>query len=452
MENYSQLSDLLDAYQLPSQAGAAVDEAYEAFRQFHGPFITAVTAQMLPDLQRDAEAGRTIVFLGRDGHSFAAAAQALAPDFFAAHCRDVVLSRLVADAALLDLEAQRGAQFPEVEQFRFRKKQLPPEEIPGAFRQLTAYLRAAGIPIGHPDSAVTLVDSSFKGTVQELLTAAYPQTDFQGRYAFFGTAPFDARPHKKLGYVVHLSAEQTGEGRGVPLAELPADPALTFATQEAIYSIEDTLHGALGSPIGLSAQGPVQQPQRHDPLLRGYNPLLVPDRFRSPMTREAVKAAALLAVRDAAVEAAAMRGRPEEAGWLKQNREGFTSEVRKWIERSPQTDPRLKTVLDSFARRVDHKVISKLQDHLAARGIAERDALHLWEQVERAPTHQARADLVDTLTRQTPPSSAAAARSRSTTVRKPTHPDRPAVPKPAEQPPHLRRPRNEPGRGQGPQR
>ncbi|KAB8162028.1 hypothetical protein FH609_025830 [Streptomyces sp. 3MP-14] len=65
-------------------------EAYEVYRDFHGPFITFITAQMLPDLYRDAEAGHRIVFLGRDGHSFAAAARALNPEFFRNHCHEVV--------------------------------------------------------------------------------------------------------------------------------------------------------------------------------------------------------------------------------------------------------------------------------------------------------------------------------------------------------------------------
>ncbi|MFF5338506.1 ABC transporter permease [Streptomyces sp. NPDC013181] len=444
-ETYPQLSGLQDAYRLDAEGRVAVAEAYEVVRRVHGPLITSITARMLPDLQQDAATGRRIVFLGRDAHSFAAAARALDPGLFADHCSEVVLSRVVADAAVQDLEVHRGARFPEIEGFRATRKRVPPDEVPGAYRRLTAYLRAAGVPVGLPDSAVTLVDSSFKGTVQELIAAAYPQTDFEGRYAFFGAAPDDPNPQRKHGYVVHLAAEETGEGRGWPLDDLHSDPAKTFASKDPINAIEDTLNGPMDTPLRITSGGPLQRTQREDPeYLVGFNPILVPHRYRDPSTREAIKAAALLAVHDAAVEAAAHRTRP---GWhesMQQQHERATAEIRAWTERSPQVDPLLKTVLDSMARRTDHPVVSQLQDHLTAAGIPERDAERLWRKLEGAPTRQARADLVAALVR--PQVSTAAARGKSKT----RHGDGAKKPGAGQQAGHLRRGSSEHEQGRKP--
>ncbi|KAB8162029.1 hypothetical protein FH609_025835 [Streptomyces sp. 3MP-14] len=171
------------------------------------------------------------------------------------------------------------------------------------------------------------MDSSFKGTVQELLTAAYPRTNFEGRYAFFGAAPEDTRSQKKHGYVVHLSAEQTAEGRGFPFEDLQSDRVLTFASKEPINAIEDSLHGPLDTPLRLESSGPVQIPQRDDPIyLRGFNPALVPERFRDPLTREAIKAAALLAVHDSAM--AVDQTRPDWITVLAAQQNRFITEVR----------------------------------------------------------------------------------------------------------------------------
>ncbi|MGW2252554.1 hypothetical protein ACWCXH_20490 [Kitasatospora sp. NPDC001660] len=399
-QEYPTLSALLDGYQLTPAGREAATEAYDVFRRFHGPFITSIAAEMLPDLRADADQGRVIVFLGRDGHSFAAATRALDPDFFAKSCREVVLSRVVAEAALQDLEHNSGRSFPEIEGFRGTRDRVASESISGAHRNLTTYLRRQGVPVDKPGSRLTLVDSSFKGTVQELLSAAYPKTDFEGRYAFFGAAPDDPRPDRKIGYVVHLRAEQTGEGKGYPFDDLHPTPGWTFASKEPVNVIEHTLNSPLDTPRSMAADGPQQRRQRDVPdVLRGFNPMLVPERFRDPLTREAIKAAALRAVYDAAAERAALG--PADASWLAermQERLQFTEAVRQWVERSPDVDPQLKTVLDSVVRRVDHPVYSKLQDHLAGQGISEEQAARTWFRMEQFPDRASRAEFVHATT------------------------------------------------------
>ncbi|MFG2669055.1 hypothetical protein ACGFY6_33050 [Streptomyces sp. NPDC048387] len=110
---------------------------------------------------------------------------------------------------------------------------------------------------------------------------------------------------------MHLRAEQTGEGKGYPFDDIHPDVAWTFASKEPINVIEDSLNGPLDTPLGITGAGPRQRLQRDDPAsFRGFNPLLVPQRFRDPVTREAIKAAALLAVYDAAAERAQEVPRP----------------------------------------------------------------------------------------------------------------------------------------------
>lgn len=398
-DQYGHLERLISAYRLPPGGDQAVRDSYEVFRRFHGPFITSVSAQMLPDLERDASRGSRIVFLGRDGHSFAAATRALAPDFYAEHCREVVLSRVVAETAVQDLERNRGSSFPEIAGFRGTRSRVKEEAVTGSYRQLTAYLRGADIPVGRPDSRVTLVDSSFKGTVQELLAASYERTYFQGRYAFFGAAPGDTRPETKQGYVVHLAADQTGEGKGYPFDDLHPDVAWTFASKQPINAIEDALNGPMDTPLGMSAGGPEQRPQRDDPeSFRGFNPTLVPEHFRDPLTREAIKAAALLAVYDAAAERSTTQ---RDAAWLSRRmdeRAEFTAEIRLWTNRDVLTEPHLKTVLDSVVRRVDHPIYSQLQDYCTDRGLSESQAWGVWQHLETLPDRAARADFVREMT------------------------------------------------------
>ena len=126
------VESLLDAYDLTPEGRTDVREAYDVFREHHGPFITSIAAQMLPDLRRDAEAGNQVVFLGRDGHSFAAATRGLDPEFFAQHCREVVLSRVVVESAIQDLENSRGVTFSAIDGFRDTRAHVRAQDVPGA--------------------------------------------------------------------------------------------------------------------------------------------------------------------------------------------------------------------------------------------------------------------------------------------------------------------------------
>ncbi|WP_181138508.1 ABC transporter permease [Streptomyces sp. Ru73] len=381
-ELYGHVADIHTAYGLtdPDQRRAA-EEAYEVFREHSGPFMVSVAAEMLDDLRADVRQNpdRVIAFLGRDGHSLAAAVRGLDPEFFDRHCREVVVSRAVVDAALQDLEKNIGASFPEAEPFRGARNKVNPADVDGSYRYLTDYLRVSGVPMGRPGSSVVLVDTSFKGTVQELMTAAYPQTEIQGRYAFLALSPDDPHPAAKKGYVFHQ--EPDAVWHGLPQSYLPEQRSQTFGNQDALGVIEETLHGPMGSPLSVTAQGPRQLPQQLEQQpLAGINPVVIADQYRDPKVREAVKAAAVLAVYDSALEAARNRDAGHDwKGALRQAREKFTDQVRSWVSRDGRTDARLAPVLDSFVRRADKNIIKDLDKALQRAGVNQREAEPLWK-------------------------------------------------------------------------
>jgi hypothetical protein len=355
-----------------------VARAYEAFRAHHGRFITAVSADMLPDLHRDvAERDARIVFLGRDGHSYAAAVRGLDPDFYDQHCTEIVLSRAVVDAALADLEHNAGARFDAVESFRVRDR-VDPAAATGTFQALSDYLDDAAIPTS--DGAVTLVDNSFKGTIQELYSAAYPGVAVHGRYAVHAAHPDDPHPGTKTGYALHQPAE--GRWRGYPLADLPDEPELTLGAAEAVAAIEHTLHGPDTSPTELTDDGPAQQPQRFQvAALRGYNPALIEPAYREPRVREAVKVAALLAVHDTAAQARPAWTGEQFHATQHERAEAvteFATQVRAWITDAPDRDPALAPVLDAFVRRSDRALLAEVYDELAGAGLDPTEPGQHW--------------------------------------------------------------------------
>jgi hypothetical protein len=229
---------------------------------------------------------------------------------------------------------------------------------------------------------VTLFDTSFKGTVQELLTAAYPETRFNGRYAFLGESPHDPHPGSKQGYEVHLSAAETRGG--LPLKVLPADESKTFGHQLAINSIEEQLNGPMSSAVRIGADGPEQTGQRNEPgLTTGLSEGRISPRLRDPVVREGVKAINLVAVMDCASQAAAVRdsGRNYRS-WLESGSGRYRSEIRAWIGGSG-TDPRLKEFLDSFVHRGDKHHVELLQRTLAKAKISADDRAQVWAAYDR---------------------------------------------------------------------
>ena len=136
------------------------------------------------------------------------------------------------------------------------------------------------------------------------------------------------------------------------------------------------MHGPLDSPAGLTPTGLRQQSQSESGLpLRGLNPALVMSGLRNPRAYEAAKAAALIAVHDAAL---AVHDRPGGSETLSAHREAFTQEVRTWLRDRDASDPRLRAVLDSMVRREDRGLVERLQRHFGAVGTSVDQALPVW--------------------------------------------------------------------------
>ncbi|GIJ51641.1 hypothetical protein Val02_85270 [Virgisporangium aliadipatigenens] len=369
----------------------ALGVAYDVAKEFSAPFIVDVANKMLPLIKADAAEGAVIVFVGRDGHSLAVATQALDPQFFASSCREVVLSRAVVESAVLDLEQNAGKAFPEIADFRQAAGKVDPADIPGARQTLANYLSENGLPIGEEGRPIVLVDTSFKGTVQELLAAVFPENRWKGYLAFFGESSTDPHPGSKQGMVLHLEAHESNGGR--PVSEMPADPGRTFQNKDAVATIEETLHGTDSSPKGFKDGKPFQVPQSEeggDPL-KGFVPQRVAPEYADPKMREAVKDVNLQAVKDEAERIAALR----DAGgdWEKELADGanrFTEQVRKWAGREEDVDPQFARVMDSFVRRGDKDAVGTLAKALGRSSLSEAEKSAIWYEYDALPTVKAR--------------------------------------------------------------
>ncbi|MGW5364490.1 hypothetical protein [Actinopolymorpha pittospori] len=376
------------------EAKGAIGTAYEVARDYTAPFIVRAVDDMLTDIRVDLDRDPTerVVFVGRDGNSLAIAARQLNPDLIESHSSYVVLSRAVVDAAIQDLEQGANKSFPELGDFRRAAGKVDPTTIEGAKQRLTEYLLMAGVPAGRPGAAITLVDTSYKGTVQELLSAVYPESNFQGRYVFYGASPMDPHPGTKKGYALNLEADRSGGGR--PLNQLPGDPSLTLAHQDAIGAVEETLHGPYTSPRRIDGDGPQQSWQRDEPEpLDGLNPLRVAEPYKDPTTREAVKAVNLLAVADYAAHIARDRAAGNDtSSELRDGATAYTTQVRAWIA-GEECDPRFAEVMDSFVRRSDKAHVDALGRAIKRSGHAD-DAEPIWTAYDELDSLDQRATFV----------------------------------------------------------
>lgn len=388
-EDAARIAEVIQRYQLldPDER-RAVEDTYRAVAEHSGPALTVITDDMLAGIRDQAQrrGEQVVVFVGRDGFPLAAAARGLDPDFVAERTRTVALSRVVLEHALRDLEAHTDRDLGLPAAFRLGSAADP--QRGGSYRHLTRYLHANGVPVGREGSAVALVDTSYKGTSQEMLAAAYPATEFTGHYAFFGAHPEDPHPGSKTGYALHRDPDP---GRGFPVASTDLAGSALWAHFDAIAAIEDLHHGALAKPHQWAEGAPEQRGMRTDDLeLRDLNPARLAAGFTDPTAREAAHDAALLAVGDVAAGAGRRRrsGDPQWRGELDVAAAGFAEQLRSWIAHSDPNarggvDPRLGRVLDAFAHRLDRDAVHRVDAALTERGIDRGDprARELWREL-----------------------------------------------------------------------
>lgn len=280
----------------PEKAQALLD-AHQWAKTYLAPFVVKAAIDMASALLNAVARNprSKIVFLGRDGFVFGYALSILLPKFYAAHCTKMYLSRSLVNAALRELEEYEGKSFPGIGEFR--KRAAAEGDPRGAWRRLTAYFIDHGIDIGAEGSEIHVVDTGLKGSIQEMLAAAYPQTTFIGHYAFYAASPHDPHPGDKKGYAMHLELDQSNGGNALR-DQLPEDPDRTFHYRPSIIAVEDMIQGSYSSPTFFATNGYLQLiRQRHDPTpgkvtIQDMSGLSV----RDPHFREAVKALNAIAV------------------------------------------------------------------------------------------------------------------------------------------------------------
>ncbi|MFI2281356.1 hypothetical protein [Nocardia beijingensis] len=252
----------------------ALHDAYEWACAYLAPFVVKITIDMAPTLlgALTVNPQARIVFLGRDGFVFGDAFGVLYPRFHAGHCAAMYLSRSLVGNALRELEVYEGRSFDAIESFR--KRTVTKGDPGSAWRELTAYFLASGIDIGGQTSEIHVVDTGLKGSIQEMLAAAYPDTTFVGHYAFYCASPDDPHPGSKTGYALHLDDHRANSGNALRGA-LPDDVELTFQHHEAIVAIEELVQGPHASPTGYGPNGrPITVRHRHDPHRPATDPYL----------------------------------------------------------------------------------------------------------------------------------------------------------------------------------
>ncbi|MFE9577410.1 hypothetical protein ACFYO1_13555 [Nocardia sp. NPDC006044] len=367
-------------YQVDSaEARAAVEKAYEVVYEYQAPFIVRHTIDMLEDFKADVAAQPDTVgsFLGRDGHPIALAAYALEPELFESNCTEVTVSRCLADSVVQDLERNGGKNFEAIEGFRSARADVDPDDVPGAKAQMTRYLESRGMSVGVPGTTIVLFDSSFKGTVQELFSASFPDVDFRGRYLIFGESPDDPHPGSKTGYALHQSVDRADTDQD------SADLATIFTEKDAVLAIEHVLRGPLSKAVRFDRDDiPVQELE--SPPLDQINPLDVAPDYLDANVRLAVMEANQLAVGHYAESIAAQRRTGGD--WhneLTTKSETFMRQVRSWVTRNSETDPAFAELCDSFVRRTDKNLVGNLRTAIEHRGLDETDATQVWRDYQQ---------------------------------------------------------------------
>ncbi|MFF2084045.1 hypothetical protein ACFVVM_09725 [Nocardia sp. NPDC058176] len=341
----------------------AFHDAVLMAQRYLAPFVTKVAVDMLTEIvaATTVDPGATVVFQGRDGFVFGHVFAAFAPEFYAARCVPLYLSRRLVDSALRDLETNTDAAFPGIEPYRRRLVDNGGGSC-GAWNRLTGYFHANGVPIGAPGSVVHLVDTALKGSIQEMLAAAYPQTTFIGHLAFYAASTADPHPGSKRGYVLHLDG--TNENDGCPIrGPLPADRKLTFLHRTAILAVESLVQGSHCSPVEFGSDGrPRAARARHDPYsLAAIDPSVIRAPYDDPRLREGLRSVLVLAIcrvasafADRAAAASEHCESVRDSAWyadLVRGSDEFVHQIRAWVGREQSCDPRFRTLLDALVPR-----------------------------------------------------------------------------------------------------
>ncbi|QQQ75473.1 hypothetical protein IOD16_30955 [Saccharothrix sp. 6-C] len=394
----------------------AVDTAWDTVYRYFGPFITKVAVDMLADLRefQEAASGRRLraIFVGRDALALSYAIHQLDPAFHHFFCRELApVSRAVTHEAIKDAERWWPQRLDAVQGYRYRKPQVQRSRTaePANWDEMLEYLQIDNIYLDPKDAVddFVVIDTGYKGSIQEMLAAAYPQVTFRGLYVFHA-ATSSARSPKK-GYVLDLDAKRGFNGAAIT-RRVVDDPTLTFAHHDGIVAVEEMLSGGLDSVVAA------------DPL-EGISPRRIDAKFRSRQVRYAVFTVSQLAVADYAAD---IRRLARRSGYwyeaLSNAASALPRQVHAWLTRS-EMDEDLRLLLDSFVRRADKTLVATLADHLRASG--RDDVEDIWRMFDECRTMRAKESMVEALLRppfKPPPlSKARQARRRRARLQKLSH-------------------------------
>lgn len=265
-----------------------VETAAITARQYLAPFVVKAAVDLLSNLYSMvcADTKARVIYLGRDGYSFGDVIAQLDPIFHNRYCAELHIPRVLADSAL-----DEAASWSAAGADGFRKPGPHREQPSDSWNDLVRYAEDSNLYFDRSGSQFALIDTGFKGSVQEMLTAAYPHLVFHGHYLFFCAANDDQHADRKKGYALHLVRPNPLNGRAIR-GRFVDDPALTFAHHDAIVAVEDLMRGPDISPR-LVHGGRVQREslREQDHSLAGINPARVTPNYTDPYVRQAVLAA-----------------------------------------------------------------------------------------------------------------------------------------------------------------
>jgi hypothetical protein len=386
-----------------------ISSTYRAARRFLAPLMVKTALDMLPALQAAVadDPDTRIVFAGRDSFTLGYVVSIIDSEFHQAHCRNLYLTRSIIDAAMTDLE-RAGRRFPAVE--GFRKRSPEPPGTP-AWQELRRYLALNELDLDGATGRVILVDTGYKGSIQEMLAAAYPDVRFHGLYVFHAASGDDPHPGSKRGYILHLDAEAGHGGRALRGA-LPEDPALTFAHHEAIVAVEELLQGSQLSPRRLDPAGRPRllRARRSENHFEGLSPARISAEFCGAAFREAVLSFNVVSVSNLArviaekfdARAPGWHSSVQHTDWyaeLVDGVEALRTQLRMWI--SPDVgsrvgiDPELLAMLDSFVHRTDQHLVHELDALLLRADIHPDRQGWAWQEFDRCGSTEAKQRFVE---------------------------------------------------------
>ncbi|QMU69976.1 hypothetical protein [Streptacidiphilus sp. P02-A3a] len=383
---------------------------YRCAKHYLAPLMVKAAVDMLPSLRAAVEADeRTrIIFAGRDSFSLGNVISVIDPEFFGGHCHNLYLTRALVDAAVAGME-ESGTDVRHIGPYR---KRAPGPARHAAWDELRRYLTLSGIDLDSSRGKVLVVDTGYKGSIQEMLAVLYPHVVFQGHYVFHAGSDSDPHPGSKRGYVLDVPAGPGTTGTAVRGA-LPERHELTFTHHEAIVAVEELLQGSHLSPSRLEPTGRPRTVRARwdDDAHEGLNPFLIRGDYCDPVRREAVLAFNVIAVTHVAKEIAvridpqdpAWYGQAVRQEWYRELETGLLrlrAQLRAWISRTPdaESDEVLTGMLDSFVHRADRRVVNRLGAALSGTRATAAQLQWAWQIYDRHRTQEAREKFVDNIT------------------------------------------------------